>query len=131
MAIRVVRLVYAPALGVGNFGDEIDNWMWPRHTRDFALYRAYVGTDGKPADHPQAHVPYKPKHLLQICTRDLDENDLVMVIGTPGTTHRHETPAEVESALQYDLPTDIRYRTMLRDVLQERGKASRDIALRT
>ncbi len=130
MEIRDVRLVYAPALGVGNFGDEVDNWMWPRHTGDFSFYRAYVGPDGKPADFSKANVPYKPKHWLKISTRDLDEEDLVMVIGSPGTTHRHETPAEVTGAFEYELPTDIRYRTMLRDVLQERGKNDRDIALK-
>lgn len=130
MEIRDVRLVYAPALGVGNFGDETDNWMWPRHTGDFSFYRAYVGPDGKPADFSPANVPYKPKHWLKISTRDLDEGDLVMVIGTPGMTSRHASPAEVESALQYDLPVAIRYRTMLLEVLRERGKNDRAIALK-
>jgi hypothetical protein len=129
MEIRDVRLVYAPALGVGNFGDEIDNWMWPRHTGDFSFYRAYVGPDGKPADFSKDNVPYRPKHVLKISTRDLDENDLVMVIGTPGTTHRHETPAEVGSAFEWELPTDVRYRTMLADLLRERGKNDRTIML--
>lgn len=130
MEIRDVRLVYAPALGVGNFGDEIDNWMWPRHTGDFSFYRAYVGTDGNPADFSKENVPYRPKHWLKISTRDLDEGDLVMVIGTPGTTHRHQTVAETENALRFILPTDIRYRTMLSRMLQERGKDNRDIALK-
>jgi hypothetical protein len=66
MEIRDVRLVYAPALGVGNFGDEIDNWMWPRHTGDFGFYRAYVGKDGKPADFSKDNVPYRPKHWLKM-----------------------------------------------------------------
>ena len=130
MEIRDVRLVYAPALGVGNFGDEIDNWMWPRHTGDFAFYRAYVGRDGKPADHAKENVPYRPKHWLKISTRDLDVDDLVLVAGTPGTTNRHATAAEFQNALDYELPTSVRYRTMLRDVLQERGKDNREIALR-
>jgi hypothetical protein len=130
MEIRDVRLVYAPALGVGNFGDEVDNWMWPRHTGDFSFYRAYVGPDGKPADFSAANVPYKPKHWLKISTRDLDEGDLVMVIGTPGVTNRHETPAEVESALEFGLPTAVRYRTMLLEVLRERGKSDRGIELK-
>ncbi len=129
MEIRDVRLVYAPALGVGNFGDEIDNWMWPRHTGDFGFYRAYVGKDGKPADFSKDNVPYRPKHHLTISTRDLDEGDLVMVAGTPGTTHRYITLGEVEEAMRVELPTDIRYRKMLVDILEERGKADRAIAL--
>jgi Peptidase S46 len=130
MEIRDVRLVYAPALGVGNYGDEIDNWMWPRHTGDFGFYRAYVGKDGKPADFSANNVPYRPKHWLKISTRDLNVDDLVMVAGTPGTTSRHATASEFRDALEYELPVSVRYRTMLRDVLQERGKASRDIALK-
>jgi hypothetical protein len=129
MEIRDVRLVYAPALGVGNFGDEIDNWMWPRHTGDFGFYRAYVGRDGKPADFSANNVPYRPKHHLTISTRDLDPDDLVMVAGFPGETERHVTASEVEAAQQYDLPTSVRYRTMLARLLQERGAQDRKIAL--
>ncbi|HEV7764128.1 MAG TPA: S46 family peptidase [Thermoanaerobaculia bacterium] len=130
MEIRDVRLVYAPALGVGNFGDEIDNWMWPRHTGDFSFYRAYVGKDGKPADFSAANnVPYRPKHHFKISTRDLDPDDLVIVSGFPGTTSRHVTPSEVEGELAYDLPTSVRYRTMLARLLQERGKDNPTIAL--
>ena len=130
MEIRDVRLVYAPALGVGNFGDEIDNWMWPRHTGDFGFYRAYVGKDGKPADFSKENVPYQPKHHLKLSTRNLNEGDLILIAGYPGVTHRHETALEVEGAQQFDMPTSIRYRTMLRDVLQERGKGNRAIALK-
>jgi Peptidase S46 len=130
MEIRDVRLVYAPALGVGNFGDEIDNWMWPRHTGDFGFYRAYVGKDGKPADFSKDNVPYRPKHWLKISTRNLNPEDLVMVIGTPGVTKRHVTVAEVEAAEEFELPTSVRYRRMLTDLLQARGKDDRDIALK-
>src|SRR4026209_233447 len=98
MGIRDVRLVYAPPLGIGNFGDEIDNGMWPRHTGDFGFYRAYVD-----------NVPYKPKHWLKVSTRDLDEGDLVFVAGYPGSTHRFETATEVETAEQFSLPTGVRY----------------------
>jgi hypothetical protein len=129
MEIRDVRLVYAPALGVGNFGDEVDNWMWPRHTGDFGFYRAYVGKDGKPADFSADNVPYQPKHHFKISTRDLDPGDLVMVSGFPGTTSRHATASEVEAEQQYDLPTSVRYRTMLTRLLQERGKDDEKIAL--
>ena len=130
MEIRDVRLVYAPALGVGNFGDEIDNWMWPRHTGDFGFLRAYVGPDGKPADFSKNNVPYQPKHWLKISTRNLNPDDLVIVIGTPGVTKRHVTLSEVEAAEEFELPTSVRYRTMLADVLRAAGKDDRDIALK-
>jgi Peptidase S46 len=129
MEIRDVRLVYAPALGVGNFGDEIDNWMWPRHTGDFAFYRAYVGKDGKPTDFAAGNVPYRPKHHFKISTRDLDPDDLVIVSGFPGVTTRHVTPSEVVAAQEYELPASVRYRTMLARLLQERGKNDERIAL--
>ena len=129
MEIRDVRLVYAPPLGVGNFGDETDNWMWPRHTGDFGFYRAYVGPDGKPADYSVNNVPYQPKHHLKISTRDLDEGDLILIAGFPGTTSRHVTAAEVENAEQFELPTSVRYRTMLMELLRKRGETDRKIAL--
>ena len=129
MEIRDCRLVYAPALGVGNFGDEIDNWMWPRHTGDFGFYRAYVGKDGKPADFSTDNVPYHPKHHFKISTRDLDAGDLVMVSGFPGSTSRHATPSEVEAEGQFDLPASVRYRGMLTHLLEERSKIDEKIAL--
>lgn len=130
MEIRDVRLVYAPALGVGNFGDEVDNWMWPRHTGDFGFYRAYVGKDGKPADFSADNVPYQPKVHLNVSTRDLDEGDLVMVVGFPGMTDRYATAMEVENAQTFELPKSVQYRTMLTRLLQERGANDRDIALK-
>jgi cell division septum initiation protein DivIVA len=130
MEIRDVRLVYAPPYGVGNFGGEVDNWMWPRHTGDFGFYRAYVGRDGKPADFSPENVPFRPKHWLKISTRDLDPNDLILIAGYPGTTHRHELAYEVLSAEEFDLPAAIRYRTMLVEVLRARGKDNRDVELK-
>ena len=69
--IKDVRLVYAPPGSIGNYGGEIDNWMWPRHTGDFAFYRAYVGKDGKPAAYAADNVPYQPKHWLKIADKPL------------------------------------------------------------
>src|SRR6185295_18737746 len=130
MEIRDVRLVYAPALGVGNFGDEIDNWMWPRHTGDFGYFRAYVGKDGKPADYAKTNVPYHPKHFLKISTRNLNPDDLVMVAGFPGSTNRWATASEVVAAQEFDLPISVQYRTMLLRLLNERGATDRNVALR-
>ena len=91
MEIRDVRLVYAPAEGIGNFGGETDNWMWPRHTGDFGFLRAYVGPDGRPADPDKANVPYRPKHWLKVATRGVQEGDLVWIPGYPGRTFRYRT----------------------------------------
>jgi hypothetical protein len=128
--IRDVRLVYAPALGVGNFGGEIDNWMWPRHTGDFAFLRAYVGKDGRPADFSPENVPYQPKHWVKISTRDIDPGDLMLVAGYPGRTRRHATADEVEHDITFAIPRSNDYRRMLLDLLHERGRDDREIALR-
>src|SRR5688572_28140302 len=88
MEIRDVRLVYAPAGSVGNFGGEIDNWMWPRHTGDFAFIRAYVGPDGKPAVYSDKNVPFRPKHWLRIGEKGLAPGDFAMIAGYPGGTSR-------------------------------------------
>ena len=75
LEIRDVRLVYAPARSVGDYGGEIDNWEWPRHTGDWSFFRAYVGKDGKPADYSPDNVPYQPKHWLQVSTAGLKPGD--------------------------------------------------------
>ena len=76
LEISDVRLVYVPARSVGNYGGEIDNWAWPRHTGDFSFYRAYVGKDGKPADYSPDNVPFKPKHFLKVSDQGLDAERL-------------------------------------------------------
>lgn len=94
LEIKDVRLVYAPAGGVGNFGGEKDNWMWPRHTGDFSFYRAYVAPDGSSAAFSKDNVPFKPKAWLPIAKEGVKEGDFIMVAGFPGTTERLRTADE-------------------------------------
>jgi len=105
LEIRDVRLVYAPPGSIGQFGGDIDNWMWPRHTGDFSFLRAYVGPDGKPADHAEENVPYQPEHWLRVAPQGVREHDLVMVVGYPGRTNRYRLSLEVESAFEWAYPT--------------------------
>lgn len=95
LEIQDVRLVYAPAQGIGNFGGDTDNWMWPRHTGDFGFYRAYVAPDGASRPFDMGNVPYRPKSWLKIAPQGLKEGDFVMVAGFPGTTDRLRTADEV------------------------------------
>ena len=105
LEIRDVRIVYAPAGAVGRYGGDVDNWIWPRHTGDFAFYRAYVGANGKPAEHGEANAPYRPRHHLKISTTGLSAGDFVMLAGYPGVTNRYRTAAEVRSAVNWSYPT--------------------------
>lgn len=104
LEIRDVRLVWAPPAGVGNYGGEIDNWRWPRHTGDVSLFRAYVAKDGKPADFAADNVPYKPPHHLRIAKDPLRANDLVLVAGYPGRTYSLKTKPEVDEAVTWWYP---------------------------
>lgn len=108
LEIRDVRLVHAPASGVGKFGGDTDNWMWPRHTGDYSFYRAYVGPDGKPADFSKDNKPYEPKFHLKLATSPLKENDFVMVTGYPGRTNRYNLPMEVDFSYSWQHPTMIK-----------------------
>jgi hypothetical protein len=101
LEIRDVRLVYVPARGVGNYGGEVDNWRWPRHTGDWSFYRAYVGKDGQPADPNPDNVPYKPAHHLKVSTAGLKPGDFVMVTGYPGRTERTATAAAVHHDVEF------------------------------
>ncbi|MGE5187299.1 MAG: S46 family peptidase [Acidobacteriota bacterium] len=104
LEIRDVRLVYAPARTVGDYGGEIDNWEWPRHTGDWSFYRAYVGKDGKPADYSADNVPYHPKHWLKVSTAGVKAGDFVMVTGYPARTDRTATASEVKHDLEWFYP---------------------------
>lgn len=109
LEIRDVRLVYAPARSVGDYGGEIDNWEWPRHTGDWSFFRAYVGKDGKPADYSPDNVPYQPKHHLQVSTSGLKPGAFVMVAGYPGVTNRNVTAKEVHNDIETFYPYLIAY----------------------
>jgi len=84
-----VRLVGAPPSAVGKFGGDTDNWMWPRHTGDFSIFRVYAGPDGKPADYSPDNVPLKPKHHLPVSLDGVQKGDFTMIWGYPGSTDRY------------------------------------------
>ncbi|MCF8294455.1 MAG: S46 family peptidase [Bacteroidales bacterium] len=86
---RDVRLVGAPPSSIGKFGGDTDNWIWPRHTGDFSMFRVYMGKDGKPADYSPENVPYQPKHYLPVSVKGVKENDFAMIWGYPGSTDRY------------------------------------------
>ena len=118
LAIRDVRLVYAPPSSIGKFGGDTDNWMWPRHTGDWSFYRAYVNKDGKPADYSKDNVPFKPKAFLKVNANGVENGDYVMVLGYPGRTNRYRTDVEVESTFKNVYPTSKRLREEFIDVIK-------------
>lgn len=86
---RDVRMVVAPPSSVGKFGGDTDNWMWPRHTGDFSVFRVYANKDNKPANHSVANVPYQPKYVVPVSVAGVSEGDYAMTIGYPGSTERY------------------------------------------
>ena len=122
---RDVRLVYAPPISIGNYGGETDNWMWPRHTGDFSLMRAYVGPDGKHAKYAKENVPCKPKAFLPISSQGFKEDDFAMIMGFPGTTYRYRTSPEIKLSKDETLPMTIDlYKTRM-DIIDAAGKNDR------
>jgi hypothetical protein len=130
LEIKDVRLVYAPAAMIGEYGGEIDNWMWPRHTGDYSFYRAYVGPDGKPADPAEENVPFRPKHFLKIATDPLEAGDFVMVAGYPGRTNRYRTATEVEETFAWDYPTRKRVFEQWRGIIAETAGEDKDLEIK-
>ncbi len=99
-----VRLVCAPPSAIGKFGGDTDNWMWPRHTGDFTVFRIYTAPDGSPAKFSKDNVPFHPKHFLPISLKGYQPGDYTMIWGYPGTTERFKTSFEVENAINIDGP---------------------------
>lgn len=104
---RDVRLVGAPPASIGNFGKDTDNWMWPRHTGDFSLFRIYAGKDNKPAAYSPENVPYKPKRALSISLKGLKEGDFTMVFGFPGRTTEYLHSSAVDQIIRLNDPAKI------------------------
>jgi hypothetical protein len=130
LEIRDVRLVYVPSRSVGNYGGEIDNWRWPRHTGDFAFYRAYVGKDGRPADRSPDNVPYRPAHHLTISAKGLRPNDFVMIAGFPGRTTRTKTASEVKHDVEWYYPYFIEYAKQRYAIAEKHLSAEKETAIK-
>ncbi|MFC3550250.1 S46 family peptidase [Lysobacter cavernae] len=123
LELRDVRLVYAPPNDIGNYGGEVDNFVWPRHAGDFTLLRAYIGKDGKPADYAPDNVPYVPPAHLQVSTRNVKEGDFAMLAGYPGVTFRHRMASEFANQVQWQLPARVAlYQRMIDTIESTTGK---------
>ena len=105
-----VRLVGAPPESIGKFGSDTDNWVWPRHTGDFSLFRIYAGPDNKPADYSADNVPYKPKHFLPISLDGVEEDDFTLIFGFPGRTNQYLPGVAVEQTMNTLNPAKIKIR---------------------
>ena len=126
LEVRDVRLVYAPADSIGKYGGDIDNWQWPRHTGDFAFYRAYVAPDGSAADYAEENVPYRPEHHLKVSAGGLKEGDFVMAAGYPGSTQRYAMLAEVENTFDWQYPTFVTLLNEWIDTIEAAAPAGSD-----
>ena len=125
---RDVRFVGAPPASAGKFGGETDNWMWPRHTCDFSMFRVYTDRDGNPADYSEDNIPLRPKKFLSISLKGIEEGDFAMIMGYPGRTQRFQTAAQLEQMMEVQ---DVRIaaRTVRQDVMWQGMRANDTIGL--
>ena len=124
-----VRLVFAPPSSVGKFGWDTDNWMWPRHTGDFSMFRIYADANGEPAEYSESNVPLKTKKHLSISIKGLKEGDYAMIMGFPGSTSRYLTVSEVKERMESENDPRIRIRGARLAVLKEVMNASDKIRI--
>ncbi len=113
-----IRMVAAPPSSIGKFGGETDNWMWPRHTGDFSMFRIYADANGEPAEYSEKNVPLKCKKHLTISLKGIEEGDYAMIMGFPGSTSRYLTASEVKERMESENAPRIRIRGARQDVLK-------------
>ena len=114
-----VRLVGAPPSSIGKFGADTDNWMWPRHTGDFSVFRVYADKNNQPAEYSKDNVPYKPKHFLPISIKGVEKGDFTMIWGYPGSTERYMTSYEVSNTINIADPAVIKAGEALLPVMKK------------
>ncbi len=124
-----VRLVATPPESIGKFGHDTDNWMYPRHTGDFSVFRVYSGPDGKPAPYSEENIPLKPKKILEVSVAGVKEGDFAMIMGYPGSTDRYLTSWGVEELLTVEHPNRIKIRGIRQDIIMEDMKADEKIKI--
>jgi hypothetical protein len=130
LRIKDVRVVYVPSRAIGEYGGDIDNWMWPRHTGDFSFLRAYVAPDGSPAEFSDANVPYQPATYLRVAPEGLQDGDFGMIVGFPGRTRRYLTSYALSDFEDFEYPQRIRmYRQMVK-ILEEQSRRDPVAAVR-
>ncbi|MFA6806542.1 MAG: S46 family peptidase, partial [Bacteroidales bacterium] len=125
-----IRLVGAPPSNIGKFGGDSDNWMWPRHTGDFSMFRVYANKDNKPADYSKDNIPFTPKKFLKINLKGLNEGDFTFVFGYPGTTEQFLTSHAVDRIANYEDPARIKLRNLRLNVYNNAMNQSPDQRLR-
>ena len=120
---RDIRFVGAPPSSIGKFGADTDNWMWPRHTGDFSMFRVYADADNNPADYSKDNVPYTPKQFLKISLEGVKEGDFTMIMGYPGRTTRFQTSPELKHQIETNdiriAARTVRQNQMLEDMLAD------------
>ncbi len=126
---RDVRLVGAPPQSIGNFGRDTDNWMWPRHTCDFSLFRIYANKDNEPAEYSPDNVPYKPKKHLPVSLDGVEEGDLTFLMGYPGSTYQYLTGRELKMITEISIPHKIKVRTARMEIMQRAMDASDEVRI--
>ncbi len=127
--LKDVRLVFAPPASVGNFGGEVDNWEWPRHTGDFSFMRAYTAPDGSSATWASDNIPYKPKRFVQVAPEGVDEGDAVFLLGYPGRTARHKTASFLQYEQNVRLPMIVDLYQWQIAVMTETGASDRQVEI--
>lgn len=119
-----VRLVGAPPSSIGKFGGDTDNWVWPRHTGDFSVFRIYADANNKPAEYSTSNVPYQPLHHLPVSMKKREEGQFTMVYGFPGTTEQHLSSGHLAFIMERECPAQIRMRDLSLGVIDAGMKAS-------
>lgn len=127
---RDVRLAGAPPSAIGKYGGDTDNWMWPRHTGDFSMFRIYVDKDGNGADYSKDNIPFKPKHFLPVSLKGVEKNDFAMIWGFPGSTDRYLTSYGIEQALKYKNPTTVEIRDRKLKQMKKHMNASDEVRIK-
>jgi len=128
--LKDIRLVYVPPRSIGEFGGDVDNWMWPRHTGDFSFMRAYVAPDGSPADYSPENIPFHPKRFLRVDPKGVNEGDFVFILGYPGRTYRHRTSQFLAYEEEMRMPWVADWYAWQISFMEKMGEKDRAVAIK-
>src|ERR1043165_1701666 len=125
-----VRLVATPPKNLGKFGGDTDNWMWPRHTADFSMFRVYADSSNEPAEYKATNIPYHPKKFLPVSAHGVKEGDFAMIFGYPGRTNRYEVSGGVDLAITETNPDVVRLREERLAIMKRHMDADKSVYLK-